>query len=293
LTEINGLNYATAESNGDPLVRPEVFSDTLYLFGTRTIEPWYNSGVGNPPFDKIQGSVIQRGLLAPHSVSSNQFAIYFLGDDNAVYRLSGSQLSTPLTTIPISQSIAGSKNRFKAVGQCLDYDGQHFYILSIPDERTWVYCEESASWFELTLGYNQNPFVVNSAISVYGKNYISFDSGLYEVTPEYFNQLIRVRSSSPVSAGLLGSQNEGLLLQYQSLEIIAKIIPRADTNPTLSLDYSDDNGRTWSPPRDLQIGRLGNYTYRFKGRQLGSAYERVFRVSYSDESFCSIQGFLF
>ena len=47
------LNNAEAESRGDPLSRAYAFKQWVYLFGTESIEPWYNSGVGDPPFDRM------------------------------------------------------------------------------------------------------------------------------------------------------------------------------------------------------------------------------------------------
>ena len=68
---INGLNYASAESEGDDLVRPYVFNQILYLFGEKNTEAWYNSGQGRPPFDRVDGGIIQKGLGAADSLDNN------------------------------------------------------------------------------------------------------------------------------------------------------------------------------------------------------------------------------
>jgi hypothetical protein len=62
---INGLNYATAESEGSALLRVYAWNQQLYMFKERAIEPWWNSGTGLPPVDRVEGGIIQTGCGAP------------------------------------------------------------------------------------------------------------------------------------------------------------------------------------------------------------------------------------
>ena len=55
---LSGLDAIGAESSPDKLVRDYAFNQTIYRFGTRTTEPWYNSGVGQPPIDRLRRSAI-------------------------------------------------------------------------------------------------------------------------------------------------------------------------------------------------------------------------------------------
>lgn len=45
----SGLNQSSPESKPDKLVRPYAFKQNVYMFGQRTVEPYWNSGSGNPP----------------------------------------------------------------------------------------------------------------------------------------------------------------------------------------------------------------------------------------------------
>jgi hypothetical protein len=51
------------------------------------------------------------------------------------------------------------------------------------------------------------------------------------------------------------------------------------TDPKISLSYSDDGGHTFSPEREISMGKLGNYTRRCIWRRLGQSRDRVFRVT--------------
>jgi hypothetical protein len=53
-------------------------------------------------------------------------------------------------------------------------------------------------------------------------------------------------------------------------------------NPHVMLQWSDDDGNTWSNERMMPLGRVGQYMKRMKWNRLGRSRNRVFRVSISD-----------
>lgn len=54
------------------------------------------------------------------------------------------------------------------------------------------------------------------------------------------------------------------------------------TEPQLMLEWSDDNGKTWSNQHFASMGRVGEYRKRVIFRRLGQARDRIYRVSISD-----------
>jgi hypothetical protein len=54
------------------------------------------------------------------------------------------------------------------------------------------------------------------------------------------------------------------------------------STPTLLLDVSKDNGRTYSTPRQLQLGPLGQYRQRLIARRFGSSRDFTFRLRMTD-----------
>jgi len=48
------------------------------------------------------------------------------------------------------------------------------------------------------------------------------------------------------------------------------------------LEVSKDNGRTYSTPRQLSLGALGNYRQRLIARRFGSSRDFVFRIRFTD-----------
>ena len=53
-------------------------------------------------------------------------------------------------------------------------------------------------------------------------------------------------------------------------------------DPQIMLDWSDDNGKTWSNQRAASFGMAGHYRQRVRFLRLGQARERIYRVSISD-----------
>lgn len=287
---INGLNYAAAESSGDPLVRPYVFNQRLYLFGSKTTEPWYNSGVGNPPFDRIDGGILQIGLGAANSIANNDNVLYFLGDDRQVYQLLDMQ-ARPISTIPIAQALASYSDISDAIGFCYTLQGQNFYHLTVGG-ATWVYAETAGGWFEMSVGADDQQYPATSYVYAFEKHLIADGGDLLELSssePLYNGQTIaRERISGLISGELLGADYIGRHLFMSRVEIIIKGAPPLGDAPQIMLSWSDDAGYTWSNERVITCGVLGNYTFKAVTHQLGDFYDRVLKIRITDPSRYSL-----
>lgn len=292
LTTINGLNFAAKESRGDDLVRPYIFTDTLYLFGERSIMQWWNSGVGNPPFDPIQHGTIECGLLAPWSIGHNSNYLYFLGNDYQVYRLLGAQIES-ISTVALVDAIQNYPNPSDAIGFCLSWEGQNFYYLKFNTGQTWVYSETTNGWFELTTGVAESPYAATSYANVFNRHLIGIGGNVYALSETTFTNggeiMIRERVSSTLHAGLLRPGYEGKRITVNELELVIKnvgLLSGQGSAPSVMLGTSGD-GRHWQE-RQLRGNPLGQYTWRINTRALGCRYEWLFRVRISDPIRCSI-----
>lgn len=298
LVAINGLNYATAESAGDALLRPYVHQQTLYLMGTATIESWYNSGSGNPPFARIDGGIVEVGLGAVHSAAHNDAAVFFLSHDRNIYALSNSSAQR-ISTIPLAQELAGYSRVSDAIGFCFTLDGQDFYQLQFPTEnRTWCYNLQSGAWFERTTG--QDAHLATSYAFCYGRHLIGHRQHVLEWTPDVFEDfadedafpIIRERITAPINGRLLGVP--GRSLHMARLEVLFEpgqgVAWGQGQEPQIMMAFSDDNGLTWSNEQRGQIGRMGNFLARATWHGLGQFQSRVIRFRVSDPVPCTLLG---
>jgi hypothetical protein len=73
---------------------------------------------------------------------------------------------------------------------------------------------------------------------------------------------------------------------HQSFEIMAEtgvgLVTGAGSDPQITLEMSDDSGRTWRTAATKSLGLLGEYRSRVRWERLGSSRDRVYRVSISD-----------
>jgi hypothetical protein len=74
----DALDFATAESDPDNLVRVMADSGILLLFGDRTTEFWGDSGAADQPFSRIGASAIEWGLAARWSLCKFDGSLMFL-----------------------------------------------------------------------------------------------------------------------------------------------------------------------------------------------------------------------
>jgi hypothetical protein len=286
-TSIDGLNYATAESYADDLLRVYVFNQVLYLFGTKTVEPWYNSGVGAPPFDRIEQGIITVGLGALHSVANNDNSIYFLGDDNKVYRLPSKE---NISTIALTHEIESYLEVDDAIGFCFTFENQNFYALIFPAaDKSWCYSESSGQWFEI----NKDRWWGNSAVYAFRKTLIADhrNGNIYELDIDAYDEngtkVERIRDSGPIHGEALGAP--GVRVEMNRFELIMEVGvgTLSSEDPVVMLSYSDDGGKTFSTERWGKIGKMGEYT-KVVWTGLGSFYERILRIKVSDPNFISI-----
>lgn len=296
----SGLNIIGAEAKPDDLVRDYVFDQVDYRFGTRSVEPWYNSGVGAPPFDRIEGQIFNVGLAAKHSVANSRDFLYWLGTDKNVYRAQGGQ-ELVISTAAISGDIKGYSVVDDAFGQVFDLDNKIVYMITFPTEnKTWALIEELGvnGWFELSAGVvpggisNSRIPAYNGAsfLDVYGKTLVGDVSNgkLYELDFNSYDQdgetWQRRRVLGSINGDILGQK--GKRIQMSRFELILQtgvgLITGQGEDPKIMLEYSFDGGRTWKQGTWMRIGRLGEFNIRAEWWNLQTFYDMTIRITTSD-----------
>ncbi|NDB70506.1 MAG: hypothetical protein EB015_21365, partial [Methylocystaceae bacterium] len=151
-TTIDPLYFASAEGSPDNLVTLIVDHREIWLFGTNSVEVWYDAGLPDFPMARIQGAFNEIGCLAAYSVAKLDNGLFWLGADargnGIVYRskgYSGERVSTHAVEWQIQQYDQLSD----AVGYTYQQDGHSFYVLNFPTANTtWVYDVATGAWHE-------------------------------------------------------------------------------------------------------------------------------------------------
>lgn len=292
----SGLNSAAAESKPDDLVIAYAFQQNAYMFGKRSCEPWWNTGEGNPPLARIDGQIFEIGCASKFSVANTDEFMYWLGDDNAIYRASGGTKER-ISTTAISNAIEGYSTTVSAIGQTFTLQGMNFYMLTFPTaNKTWCLNESLGKngWFELSSGLQYGQYEVSSIIQAYGKLWGIGFGKLYELDINTFmngdNPILRSRTTSSINGKLLGKP--GAEVQMSKFKLLMEtgrtVISGQGENPRIMFEVSYDGGASWVPKGWAKTGRLGQFMIEVEMFNLDVFYDCIIRFSTSDPSQYSV-----
>jgi len=151
-TSVDPLDFASAEGYPDDVIALIVDHREIFLFGTTSVEVWYDAGTPDFPLARIQGAFMEVGCEAAYSVAKLDNSVFWLGSDargrGIVYRANG---YTParVSTNAVEYAIQSYGSISDAIGYTYQQDGHPFYVLIFPSaEATWVYDVSTQLWHE-------------------------------------------------------------------------------------------------------------------------------------------------
>lgn len=150
-TAIDPLDFASAEGSPDGVVGLIVDHREVWVFGTNSVEVWYDAGTPDFPLARIQGAFNELGCIAYATIAKMDNTVFWLGQDargrGVVYRANGyngQRVSTHAIEWQLQQYDLTS-----AVAYTYQQDGHSFYVLNVPDgNTTWVYDVSTNAWHE-------------------------------------------------------------------------------------------------------------------------------------------------
>lgn len=286
------LDFATAESSPDNLLRAINAVGQLWLFGNKTTEIWTNTGASAFPFERISGAKLEVGILAPMTATPLDNSIFWVGRDylgsGIVYRANGftpQRISTNAIEFLISQATTPEE----MVSYAYEREGHVFYIITGGGLATTLcYDVSTGEWHERAYLNSIGVFEQHlGASGCYGfsKQLVGsrYNGKIYEMSPSYYDDdfapLVAERTFTHIS-------NENERLKFSQLEIAMETGVGLQTgqgeNPQISLKISRDGGRTWSNEYATSFGAVGAYTARAIFRRLGQAFNWTFKIRITD-----------
>ena len=291
-TSWNALDFASAEANPDSATRVISNSKDLWIFGTSSVEIFYNSGAADFPFVRIPGAVIELGLDALASAVKINGIIYWLSAERKIVRGQGYQYAI-VSTPQIDYQISTYSKTDDAIGFTYQLLGHIFYVITFPTaDKTWVYDVTTSFWHEwssfITAGdsFNLRGRHRANCIEKFGDKYIVGDyknGKLYQLDMDTYtddsNEIIRTRATRVINKERLNVTWSRLEVEFESG---VGLVTGQGSDPQAILAWSDDGGHTWSNNHAVSIGAIGKYKKRAVWRRLGSSRNRILRVSISD-----------
>lgn len=304
-TSIDPLEFASAEGSPDGLISLIIDHREAWLFGTNSVEVWYDAGLADFPLQRIQGAFNEIGCVAPYSVAKMDNGIFWLGADargrGIVYRANG-YTGVRISTHAVEWQIQQYGNLSDALAYTYQQDGHSFYVLIFPSANTtWVYDAATQAWHERAgwsngawtrhrsncqMSYN-NQIIVGDYED--GRIY-AFDLDVYDDDGSVQRWLRSWRALPTGQNNLKRTAQHSLQLD---METGVGINIGQGSDPQVMLRWSDDGGHTWSNEHWVSVGKIGEFYRRAIWRRLGMTLkirDRVYEVSMTDPVKTAIMG---
>ena len=250
-----------------------------------------NSGNATFPFERIQEAFIEQGTGARHSVASGDNTVFFLDNIGRIMRVSAGYSPQVISTRHIEDEISDLSLFSDAIGFFYIQKGHGFYVLTFPTgDITWVYDVSTQTWHKR----KSYPIDTDGEESRWRANCYAFFEGmhivgdwqngkLYELDFDTYtddtNTLRRYVDFPVIGDGENKVRHNKIQVDF---EMGTGITTGQGSDPQAMLQWSDDNGKTWSNELWVTIGAMGKYGASAIWRRLGASKRRIYRVGVSD-----------
>lgn len=288
-TSWDPLDFATAEGEPDNLLCGLSNNRQLWLFGTQTIEVWWNTGDADFPFARIDGAFIAIGCGATFTPQKFANTVIWLSDQGIVYSANGFSPQR-ISNLAVELAIKNSGDFSAATAWSYTDNGHWFYCLDIPGlDSTWVYDLSTGQWHERTWT-DGNGVESKQRGRTYALAYDThvvgdFENGnIYALDMDTYSDngsiITRTRTAPHLSQDL-----QRIFVSQAQLDMqigVGLDGTTQGTDPQVMLRVSRDGGFNWGNERWVSAGKIGNTRARAIWRRLGQGRDIMMEVKMTD-----------
>lgn len=287
----NALAFASAASFSDNILAVDNLLGNLVIFCQQHMEFWQNVGSTPEPFAPILSAQNEYGLAAIFSRAHVDQSITFLAQTREgqiqFVQLNGftpQVISNPDLEYIINQFATVSD----AVALSYEQDKHKFYQCTFPTaNRSFLFDCSTRLWSEVQTGPSVIPSRHWANLSTYYAGRTLFSdyatNQIYTMSPTQYTDNGQTIIREIITRHILSNFNRvRISLLYLDMDVGVGLQAGQGSNPQIMLQYSKDNGRTWSAERWVTLGPVGLYLTRVLWRRFGSTRDATFRVRMSD-----------
>jgi hypothetical protein len=289
--------FAARSDAADNWVAMIITAPDIWLIGQQTGVVYYDAGTFPFPLAPRPGANFKFGIVAPWSLATAGGSVVWLSRNTEgagivvmAVGYAPQKISTPEVDTAIAM-YARTVGITDAEALMFQYQGHTFYALTFPQAGvTWVYDVLTGVWVKwgkwsspLTNYGIWSPRVHAYAFGVHlmaerTTGTISIMDNIY--TSEADGSVIRRMRIPPA----LFSENR----QYpiRKLEVFLEsglgTISGQGSNPKITVQTSDDGGKTYLPERQASAGKMGEYPKRVYWMRMGTPRNRVNKFVMTD-----------
>jgi hypothetical protein len=283
----DALDFATAESDPDNIVRVITESGQLVIYGERTTEFWGDSGAADFPYARIGSAAIEWGLAARWSLCKFMDSLIFLRKNRLgqvqVAIQSGSNgkaVSNPEMDYIFSQYSSVSD----ATAFTYMLSGHAMYQINFPSANaSWLYDGQSDSWSKVQYG-TSGRHRAEIQVQLLSKNYVTdySDGRLYRLAEGTYTDdgamIVREFVGKHQSAG------DWTTFSTMWIEMESGVGNQTGqgVTPQLMMQISRDGGHEWGSEIWREIGASGKYKARAVFNRCGASRDWLYRFRVTD-----------
>jgi hypothetical protein len=284
LTSFDSLDFATAETSPDLLYALRCINEQVYLFGTNSIERWYNSGTAGFPFERVPGGSLKLGIGAPRSVVTLEGqSLAFLANDLTFRRMGGSG-ATRISHHGVEEALKKMSKTADCEGFSYTHEGHICAVWNFLEaNQTWVYDATTQEFHERD-SYPGKVWRACDSVALNGITYVQDRQtgaiGIMDAScnTEWGDTIRREWAYANIT-------HNGKLCFHHTLQTDMKVgaasASGAGSHAAIRTEWSD-NGGPFIAGRTDSLGRYGNRRKIVYSSGLGSSYDRVYRRIISD-----------
>lgn len=280
-TNLDALDFSSADSSPDDIVTHLASHRQLWLFGDLSTEIWIDSGGVDFPFVRYQSYTLDVGCVGKHAAINAADTVFWIGKTDRgagiVYQATGNQPQR-VSTQPVEEALRGA-DLSQATMWTYQIEGHEFIGINAPGlETTWVFDAAMQQWHERgEWSAAWSPLRSRFVTAFAGQHYAGDSSGALVRLDSGENTLngrvlVRDRTWPHLISPSLNP------VSYRGVELSMK----TGAGGNVTLEISNDGGTTFGPPLMRSLGAIGRWMQRVRWNGLGTAFNRVFRVRQSD-----------
>lgn len=262
-TTFDPLDLRVAEASGDEIRAITPLNGQLWVFGSKTIESWFNAGASTGIFNRSGTGAIERGCIDGRTVAKDERGLFFVGSDYRVYRTFGAQ--PQVISTPEIEKLTGDVRG----GFFYRDRGHRFYVLTRPGKTSLAYDTETGLWAERGTGNGE--WVAQAACDFQGKQYTGTLTGLSQQSENYHDDNGTFFTCEAISPPMVRDARFTVSVLELDMDTGRTDIGR---EPQVMGQFSED-GETWTQEAWRGLGLLGNYKRQVEWRALGSFDKRM------------------
>lgn len=283
------LDFATAESAPDGLLR--VFADNgeVVLLGTSTTEFWGTIANADFPLAPIKGATQEFGLAARWSLTKfNSGLAALMRSKQGQVQVMFIQGYTPR---PISsQELDSIINGYATVSDATAYaymlGGHPMYQINFPTVgKSWLYDASTGLWSPLEYGLAGARHRGEMHVDFLNRPLIAdYSNGnIYELDPDVYTD-----NGTSIAREIVGRHifrgDDRITVDelFVDFEVGVGLATGQGSDPQVMLQISKNNGKTWGTELWKGLGAIGEYLTRVVWRRLGLGIDWTFKLRVSD-----------